>query len=75
MQESRWMLAKCGQKKCGLVKPEYLGWMDEKSKDYVNWNVNKNTALHDFFQYCQGTPYYEQVYQECSYLRMYAAGK
>ncbi|MBL7753109.1 MAG: hypothetical protein JNM44_01435 [Chitinophagaceae bacterium] len=75
VQESRWMLAKCGQKKCGLVKPEYLGWMDEKSKDYVNWNVNKNTALHDFFQYCQGTPYYEQVYQECSYLRMYAAGK
>lgn len=75
VQQSRWMLAKCGQKKCGLTKPDYLGWLNEKSMDYVNWNVNNNSALHDFFEHCKASSYYEQVYQECSYLRMYAAKK
>ncbi len=74
-QKALWMLAKCKQKKCGNKRPEYLGWYgndDDESKSYVSWNVNNNNYLALFHQTYQKTPFYDEVYQECSYLRLFA---
>jgi hypothetical protein len=71
-----WMLAKCEQKRCNLKKPEYLGWSsneDQDSKDYVSWNLNRNSYLALFYKECKGMPFYDEVYQECSYLKLYAS--
>jgi len=74
-QQALWMLAKCRQKRCGLEMPAYLGfnWMDQEGIDYVKWNVEQNNWLAVFHSDYKGTPYYDSVYQECSYLRLYAA--
>lgn len=74
-EKSLWMLAKCQQKRCSTTRPEYLGWYDDESqesKDYINWNVNSNQYLAEFYNKQKGTAFYEEVYQECSYLRLFA---
>jgi hypothetical protein len=74
-EKSLWMLAKCQQKRCSATRPEYLGWYDDESqesKDYINWNVNSNQYLAEFYKLQKGTAFYDEVYQECSYLRLFA---
>jgi len=74
-QQSLWMLAKCHQKRCNLEKPSYLGWYgeeNEQAKAYVLWNVTSNPYLAKFYQEMKGSAYYDEVYQECSYLQLYA---
>jgi hypothetical protein len=77
-EQSLWMLAKCEQKSCNVDKPDYVGWWDndsKESKDYVSWNVNNNIFLQQFHKDYNKTPFYEEVYQECSYLRLFATKK
>lgn len=74
-QKTLWMLAKCEQKRCSTTKPDYLGWYSNEEKwvkDYVGWNVNNNKYLSQFYNLCKGSAFYESVYQECSYLQLYA---
>ena len=74
-QQSLWMLAKCQQKRCNLEKPSYLGWYgeeNEQAKAYVRWNITSNPYLAKFYQELKGSSYYDEVYQECSYLQLYA---
>lgn len=75
-QRSLWMLAKCQQKRCNLEKPSYLGWYgddNEEAKAYIKWNITSNTYLAKFYHDMKGSPYYDEVYQECSYLQLYAS--
>jgi hypothetical protein len=74
-QRALWMLAKCEQKRCGLQRPDFLGWGGQEDLDYVHWNVTKNPALQRFHREAAGTPFYDSVFQECSYLRLFAARK
>jgi hypothetical protein len=74
-EKTLWMLAKCEQKRCSIAKPDYLGWYSNEEKwvkDYVGWNINNNKYLAQFYTLCKGTSFYEEVYQECSYLQLYA---
>lgn len=71
-QKALWMLAKCNQKKHNGVLLDYFYWEKEKSMQYVKSQTEQNKFLQVFHEQYKGTDYYKEVYDECSYLRMYA---
>jgi hypothetical protein len=67
-QKSLWMKAKCYQYQYP-THLEYDPSTNEPNKDYLSWVTHKNTYLNEFMKRYKGNPFYDSVYNECSYLR------
>ena len=73
-QKSLWMMAKCFQKKYPS-RLEYSYFNANPGTDYELWLTNANIHFNEFQNQYTGTPFYDEVYSECSYFRNFVAKK
>ncbi len=72
-QRALWMMAKCFQKRYPTpIENDYSG---ESEVAYANWSTHSNIHFVAFLQQYKGTPFYEQVYNECSYFSNFVSKK